>query len=75
MSKFYIKHPFEENLDDFYDYLLRGPLTIIYSAKKKTPATELIEFSNLIIDRFAIHSASFFHLSQGIIETKKALKK
>ncbi|MFT4019067.1 MAG: hypothetical protein QM668_19040 [Agriterribacter sp.] len=67
-----MKHPFEENLDDFYDYLLRGPLTIIYTAKKKTPATELIEFSNLIIDKFAIHSASFFHLSKGIIELKNS---
>jgi len=67
-----MKHPFEENLLDFYEYLLLGPLTKIYSAKKETPLTELIEFSNFIIDKFAIHSSSFFHLSKGIIELKKS---
>lgn len=67
-----MEYHFEDNLDDFYDYLLRGPLVIVYSAKKKTPITELIEFSNLIIDKFAIHSSSFFHLSKGIIELKKS---
>jgi hypothetical protein len=60
---------------DFYEYLLLGPLTTIYSAKKKTQATELVEFSNLIIDKFAIHSSSFFHLSKGIIELKKSGEK
>jgi hypothetical protein len=39
-----MKHPFEENIIDFYEYLLLGPLTIIYSAKKKTKTTELKEF-------------------------------
>jgi hypothetical protein len=70
-----MKHAFEENLLDFYEYLLLGPLTTIYSAKKKTQATELVEFSNLIIDKFAIHSSSFFHLSKGIIELKKSGEK
>jgi hypothetical protein len=70
-----MKHPFEENLLDFYEYLLLGPLTTIYSARKKTQATELVEFSNLIIDKFAIHSSSFFHLSKGIIELKKSGEK
>jgi hypothetical protein len=70
-----MKHPFEENLIDFYEYLLLGPLTIIYSAKKKTKTTELKEFSNLLIDKFAIHSSSFIHLSKGIIELKKSGEK
>lgn len=67
-----MKHPFEQNLLGFYEYLLLGPLSIVYSAKKQTQATELIECSNLIIDKFAIHSSSFFHLSKGIIERKKS---
>ncbi|HEX7903874.1 MAG TPA: DUF5677 domain-containing protein [Chitinophagaceae bacterium] len=70
-----MKHLFEENLDDFYEYLLLGPLSTLYTAKKKTSATELIEYSNLIIDKFAIHSASFFHLSKGIIELRNSGEK
>jgi len=66
-----MKYPFEENLHDFYKYLLLGPLTIIYKARKETQLEGFLAFSNLIIDKFAIHSSSFIHLSEGIIELKK----
>jgi len=39
-----MKHPFEENLIDFYEYLLLGPLTIIYSAKRKQKRPNLKNF-------------------------------
>ena len=70
-----MKHPLENNLDDFYEYLLLGPLITIYSAKRKTQTNTIKEFSNLLIDKFAIHSSSFFHLSKGIIELKKSNEK
>jgi hypothetical protein len=34
-----------------------------------------LNYSNLIIDKFAIHSASFFHLSSGIIEHRLSTEK
>lgn len=67
-----MKHPFENNLSDFYEYLLLGPFTRVYLAKKEIENTNIKEFSNLLIDKFAIHSSSFFHLSKGIIELKKS---
>lgn len=67
-----MKHPFEKNLTDFYEYLLLGPLTSIYKARKTTELDGFLNYSNLIIDKFAIHSASFIHLSKGIIELKKS---
>jgi hypothetical protein len=68
-------HILEQNLYDLYETLLLGPLTTVYTAKKNTQATELDEISNLIIDKFAIHSSSFFHLSKGIIELRKSGEK
>jgi len=67
-----MKHPFEDYLFDFYEYLLLEPLSIIYTARKETKVEDFQNFSNLIIDKFAIHSASFFHLSKGIIELKQS---
>lgn len=67
-----MKHPSEAHPLDFYEFLLLVPLKKVYLAKKATRQTELIEFSNLLIDKFAIHSSSFFHLSKGIIELKKS---
>lgn len=57
---------------EFYEYLLLGPLTSVYSARKKTSLTGFLNYSNLIIDKFAIHSSSFYHLSNGIIEHNKS---
>ena len=56
--------------DDFYEKLLLGPLTSIYTARKLSNYSEWMSFSNLLIDKFAIHSLSFFHLSQGIVERR-----
>ncbi|MEO8240552.1 MAG: hypothetical protein ABI576_20780, partial [Flavobacterium sp.] len=68
-------HIFKNNLTEFYEYILLTPLTKIYSAKKQTPTDEITDFSNLLIDKFAIHSLSFFHLSNGIVELKKSNEK
>jgi hypothetical protein len=56
----------------FYEMILLGPLTKIYTARKETELSEWMEYSNLLIDKFAIHSSSFFHLSSGIIERRKS---
>jgi len=60
---------------DFYEALLLGPLKKIYSARKETKLSEWMSYSNLLIDKFAIHSSSFFHLSKGIIEHRKSGEK
>ncbi|WP_010521240.1 DUF5677 domain-containing protein [Aquimarina agarivorans] len=60
---------------EFYDILLRGPLLEIYTARKNTTLNHWQQYSNLLIDKFAIHSSSFFHLSSGIIEHKKSGEK
>ncbi|RKS03024.1 DUF5677 domain-containing protein [Flavobacterium sp. 102] len=56
----------------FYEYILLGPLAQVYVAKKKTNVPNWMNYSNLLIDKFAIHSSSFFHLSSGIIEHKSS---
>lgn len=59
----------------FYEYILLGPLTHVYYGKKKTNVSSWMNYSNLLIDKFAIHSSSFFHLSEGIIEHKGSTDK
>jgi hypothetical protein len=60
----------EEYPDAFYEKLLLGPLTNIYSARKQSEYSDWMNYASLLIDKFAIHSLSFFHLSQGIVERK-----
>lgn len=68
-----MNHILEQDLDNLYQYLLLSTLTKVYVAKKQNSSnTEIDEFSNLFLDKFGIHSASFFHLSKGIIELKKS---
>jgi len=55
-----------------YDYLLRNTLSSIYIEQKKTQRDDWENYFNLLIDKFAIHSSSFFHLSCGIIEHRKS---
>jgi len=69
-----MNHPLEENLLDFYEYLLLGPMMSVYKGRTETKLEGFLNYSNLIIDKFAIHSSSFFHLSKGIIETKQSTK-
>ena len=66
---------FEKYSNDFYEFLLLDVLSKIYLAKKQSNTSKVGEFSNLLLDKFAIHSASFFHLSNGIIELKKSNEK
>ena len=56
--------------DDFYERLLLGPMSNIYSARLQTIYSDWMVYSNLLVDKFAIHSLSFFHLSQGIVERR-----
>lgn len=46
----------------------------VYKGRIKTQLEGFMKYSNLIIDKFAIHSSSFFHLSKGIIETRQSTK-
>lgn len=55
-----------------YDVIIRGPFSEIYQARKLTEFNEWMEFSTLLLDKFAIHSMSFYHLSKGIIEHRKS---
>lgn len=57
---------------DLYDVTVRGIFTEVYSARKITSLPNWMEYSNLLLDKFAIHSMSFFHLSKGIVEHKKS---
>ncbi|QBZ98874.1 DUF5677 domain-containing protein [Flavobacterium sangjuense] len=59
----------------FYEHILLGPLTHVYYGKKQTNVPSWMNYSNLLIDKFAIHSSSFFHLSEGIIEHKGSTDK
>lgn len=67
METLFTEHPLE-----LYDYLLRGTLTEVYTELKKTPKEGWMNYPSLLIDKFAIHSSSFFHLSSGIIEHHKS---
>ncbi len=60
---------------ELYEYLLIGPLSNVYSAIKKHSLKDWQKYSSLLIDKFAIHSMSFYHLSKGIVEQKSSSKK
>lgn len=66
----------EKNLNpnplELYDLIIRGPFSEIYQARKQTEFSDWMQFSTLLLDKFAIHSMSFYHLSKGIIEHKKS---
>lgn len=69
------KETFQIDPLSFYEYLLRGPMLDIYKAKKTSEVAEIMSYSDLLIDKFSIHSSTFFHLSQGIIEHRKSGEK
>lgn len=69
------KETFQRDPISFYEYLLRGPMLDIYKAKKTSKASEIMSYSDLLIDKFSIHSSTFFHLSQGIIELRTSGEK
>lgn len=60
----------EDYPGDFYERLLLGPMTAVYSARKTSSTMDWMAFSNLLINKFASHSLSFYHLSQGIVERR-----
>ena len=45
-----------------YEIYLRKHLTKIYAARKETVRTDWTKYSDLLIDKFAIHSSTLFHL-------------
>jgi hypothetical protein len=57
------KYPLET-----YEYFLLGPMTKIYARRSKK--TDWERHANLLIDKFAIHSSTLFHVMQGMIEHK-----
>lgn len=59
---------------DFYEYMLLEPLSLIYSAIEKS-SENWLNYSYLLIGKFAIHSSSFYHLSRGIIENRNSGEK
>ena len=62
MDRFYKEPIFK------YQGLLLHNLTAVYEAKKSKQLDDWTRFSNLLIDKFAIHSATLFHLFFGIIQ-------
>ncbi|CAM3483118.1 DUF5677 domain-containing protein [Aequorivita lipolytica] len=61
-----------QNPLELYDVIVRGPFLKIYQARKLTELTDWMQFSTLLLDKFAIHSMSFYHLSKGIVEHKNS---
>jgi len=57
------KYPLET-----YKYFLLGPMIKIYGCRSKK--TDWERHANLLIDKFAIHSSTLFHVIQGMIEHK-----
>jgi len=53
-----------------YKYFLLGPMTNIYASRSKK--TDWERYANLLIDKFAIHSSTLFHVMQGMIEHKSS---
>lgn len=72
-TEFMIESYLYNNSLEFYEVLLLGPLSEVYTARKEnTQTNDWEDYSNLLIDKFAIHSSTFFHISAGIIEHKKS---
>lgn len=63
-----IREIYEKLNMDFYEHLLLDSLTTVYSALEKSSQEKKQQYSFLLIDKFAIHSSSFFHLSKGVVE-------
>lgn len=71
-TDFQIESMFKEDPLLLYELILKGVLTPIYTAYKDDDKGEIGKYASLLIDKYAIHSASFFHLSSGIIEHRKS---
>lgn len=68
-----IENLINENPILAFEIMLKGALTNIYTAKKiNKDIPDWLSYSDLLIDKFAIHSATYYHLARGIIEHKKS---
>jgi hypothetical protein len=67
-----IESMFKEDPLLLYELILKGVLTPIYTAYRDDSKEEIDKYASLLIDKYAIHSASFYHLSSGIIEHRKS---
>lgn len=66
-----MKDPIDDFLSVFFEFILLNTLSEVYEERKKQNFQGYMRFSNLLIDKFAIHSSSFFFLSKGIVEVNK----
>jgi len=55
----------DTNIVYFYEHLLLGPMTAVYSGMKKNTPNEVRKFAHLLIDKYAIQSSSFFFCQKG----------
>jgi len=59
----------------YYQHILLNVLTKVYQPTKAHGKANWSRFSNLLIDKFAIHSSTLIHLFFGIIEHKDSNSK
>jgi hypothetical protein len=71
-TDFQLESMFKENPLFLYELILKGVLTPMYTAYKDDSKEEIDKYTCLLIDKYAIHSASFYHLSCGIIEHRNS---
>lgn len=65
-----LNSPVNKNPLGTYKYLLLGPMMSVYSIREKKQDWE--RHANLLIDKFAIHSSTLFHVMQGMVEHKSS---
>lgn len=55
---------------EFYEFMILEPMSIVYSGIDKSKLDEIDTYATMLIDKFAIHSSSYFHLSKGLFKPK-----
>jgi hypothetical protein len=63
-----ILHKIESDPIPLYQTFLLTHLAKVYAARKQTTRTDWRKYSDYLIEKFAIHSSTLFHLIDGIIE-------
>lgn len=61
-------YSFNKNPLALYETIMLNHFSLIGSAMKHTPHADWNKFGGFLIDKYAIHSASLFHLMEGLIE-------
>jgi len=60
----------EDNPLLLFEYFLQKPLSNVYSVQKKVSKTDWTKHYDLLIDKYANHAGTLFHLMNGFIERK-----